>query len=1354
MAVRLQSAERHHAEWLGLVETTGPFLTVPTLKRALPDGLEAPPAAAADLRVAHAEWLQDSGLQLRWIAWVLRELLGLGDAAAPATDADPFHRVVEHATTLRPDWVVRDRTRDGTPAVLLVHAVGPGTALDRPLSDAAWAASPIDRAAELARASGVPLALVTDGHRWSMVWARTGETTGVCAWRAEVWLEETITLRAFTTLLGARRFFVLPEAEGTEALLQESAGKQQEVADQLGTQVRHAVELLVATLDRQDRERHGALLGELEGAEVYRAAVTVMMRLVFLFVAEERRLLPIDDELYAETLAASTLRAQLQERADREDEVVLEHSNAGWHRVLALFRAVHGGIEHDALRLPAYGGGLFDPDRYPFLEGRAPGTGWQEAAAAPLPVDDRTMLHLLDALQTLSQRGDGGVRVLLSYAALDVEQIGHVYEGLLDHTAVRLTDTALGLEGKLEPELALGEVETWAGAGGDELETRLAKATGRSVKAVVKALGAEPPDERARARLRVACLNDDALLGRVEPYHALLRRDLRGDPLVLPAGALFVTQALDRRASGTYYTPRQLAEEVVRHALDPVCFAPGPAQTADEAAWRLRPAHELLDLKVADIAMGSGAFLVAACRYHAARLQEAWTALGADDGWTAFGRRRADAPDEPPLPADAQERELLAVRLVAERCLYGVDKNPMAVEMAKLSLWLITLARDRPFSFLDHALRAGDSLLGITDLRQLRVAHLDPTWPRQASLELGFDEVEAAVDRATALRQDLEAFVVRDVRDAERKAALLAQADAALDDARLLGDLIVGAALAQRPDADPLAGPGVAARVRTVLDSAGDPVERAVARQALRETADGWLAERRRAAGEVTELDFGERDPLHWALEFPEVRAQGGFDAIVGNPPFQGGQKITGALGTQYRDYLVAWLADGVRGSADLVAYFYLRAPELLRPDGGFGLIATNTLAQGDTREVGLDRLTEQGLTLHRAIASEPWPGGANLEMATVWGRRAGWGGSRWLDRLEVGGITPALTTRSRVDGPAKKLHALSGRSFQGSNVLGMGFVLTPDEAQVMLEADPRNAEVVRPYLVGEDLNQRPDGSPSRWVIDFRDWSQERSREYSLPFERVERLVRPERERNSYSASAKTFWWRFERGRSELYRAIAQLDRCIVITRVSKVVQPMFVPTGLVMSEQTCVFAYDEDAHFGLLSSGVHRSWAIARVGTMRNDPRYTPTDCFETFVQPVLTDAVGTLGAALHAHRSALMLDRQEGLTTTYNRVHDSDEAAADIARLREIHVTLDHAVRDAYGWGDLELDHGFHPTKFGTRFTFAPVPRQEVLDRLMELNYERYAQEVRQGLHAKPKAKGRPRGPAAALSFEVGGA
>ena len=1203
---------QHHAEWLSLVQTSGPFLTVPVLERVLPDGLEAA-SIVGDVRVAYTEWQQDAGLQRRWIRWVLDELLDLRDAVADATDADPAHTVAEHGITVRPSYVVRDRSRDGEPVVLLVQRYKAGTALDRPIPSEAWAASPLDRAAELARGTGVPLVLVSDGQRWTLVWAREGESTGTCTWRAELWLEEPVTLRAFITLLGARRFFAQPLEEGLAALLEQSASRQQEVADQLGAQVRRAVELLIATLDREDRDRHGELLQHLESGEVYRGAVTVMMRLVFLFVAEERRLLPVDDPRYAETLAASTLRAQLQERADRYGEDPLERSTGAWHRVLALFRAVHGGIEHDALRLPAYGGGLFDPDRYPFLEGRAPDTGWREQAARPLPVDDRTMLHLLDALQTLEQ---GGARVLLSYEALDVEQIGHVYEGLLDHTALRITDTALALSGKHEPELALGDIERWRAAGEDTLIERLAKQTGRSASAIRKALDAELPDDR-RARLRAACGSDDAVLGRVAPYQELLREDLRGDPLVFLPGSLFVTQALDRRSSGTYYTPRELAEEVVRYALEPVVYDPGPAKERDPAKWKLKTSAELLDLKVADIAMGSGAFLVAACRYLAARVLEAWTAetAAADGAWWATLAGGEEVPAEP------LEREAVAHRLIAERCLYGVDKNPMAVEMAKLSLWLITLARQRPFSFVDHALRAGDSLLGVTDLRQLRVAHLDPSRPRQSRLDLGFHEIEAAVDRALALRRELETFVVRDLPDAERKAALLREAEAALADARLLGDLVVGAALAGLDDADPLIAIEVSAWLRTTLDHEAPELDRMVARTQLRALADGWLVERRARGRRRSRPSSGRTATRSTGRSSsPRSCARGGFDAIVGNPPFQGGSKISGALGDSYREYLVAYVAAGARGNSDLVAYFFLRAAALLRKDAAFGLIATNTIGQGDTREVGLDQLDERQFTIFRAIASQPWPGGANLEMATVWARQ-GWQGSCYLDRRDAPGITPSLNGRSRVQGSAYRLAANRGCAFLGSKTLGQGFVLNREEAEELLIVDPRNAHVVERYLGGEDLNQRSDASPARWVINFRDWPLDRARTYAAPFARVERLVRPEREQ-SPEPLVRKHWWQFKRPVLDLYRALEGKGRALAIARHSKPVQPVFVPTKIVISEATVAFAYDDDPHFGLLSSAFHWWWAVSRTSTIRNDVRYTATDCFETFPQPVLPDA------------------------------------------------------------------------------------------------------------------------------------
>ncbi|MEU3166999.1 DNA methyltransferase [Streptosporangium sp. NPDC006930] len=351
-----------------------------------------------------------------------------------------------------------------------------------------------------------------------------------------------------------------------------------------------------------------------------------------------------------------------------------------------------------------------------------------------------------------------------------------------------------------------------------------------------------------------------------------------------------------------------------------------------------------------------------------------------------------------------------------------------------------------------------------------------------------------------------------------------------------------------------------------------------------------------------------DRHPIHWPLAFPEVfashvteisengeslrqpKADGpGFDAIIGNPPFLGGQKLTGTMGVAYREYLVEAIGRGARGSADLVAYFLLRAHDLLNKGGQAGLIATNTLAQGDTREVGLDQLVQGGVAIRQAVKSKPWPSrSAVLEYCVVWSSRvqpgAGAGAKRFADGVEVPAITPSLDPMSRVTGNPRRLLANTGRSFQGSNILGLGFTMEPDAARAMIERDPRNREVLFPYLNGQDLNSRPDTSGSRWVINFRDWEKGAAETYAQVLEKV----KPERDANKYSKTARDRWWLFERARPELYGAIAGLRQVVVITLVSKVVMPVMVPTGQVFSHMLGVFATDDTAMLALLSSAPH----------------------------------------------------------------------------------------------------------------------------------------------------------------------
>ncbi len=442
------SIARHHAEWLSLLEVSGPFLSMPVLLRVFPQGLDAhEPELSRFLRMAYDEWADnqagtrpDPAIHRQWLRYVLMSVLDMPReyvAEGPALPLGLFAAIADENETVRPDMALV--SPDERKPRLLIQLYAAGQDLEKPLAGAHWKASPATRMMELLRATGVRLGLITNGERWMLVDAPANETTGFASWYAALWLEEPVTLRAFRSLLRVQRFFGVPDDETLEALLSESANNQQEVTNQLGYQVRQAVEVLVQSLDRIDKDRQRTLLGDLQETELYEAALTVMMRLVFLLSAEERGMLLLGELLYDQYYAISTLQAQLREQADQYGEEVLERRHDAWSRLLAVFRVVYGGVQHQDLRLPAYGGHLFDPDRYAFLEGRTSGTSWREQAAEPLLIDNRTVLHLLEALQFLQVRVQGGSseRRRLSFRALDIEQIGHVYEGLLDHTAHR-----------------------------------------------------------------------------------------------------------------------------------------------------------------------------------------------------------------------------------------------------------------------------------------------------------------------------------------------------------------------------------------------------------------------------------------------------------------------------------------------------------------------------------------------------------------------------------------------------------------------------------------------------------------------------------------------------------------------------------------------------------------------------------------------------------------------------------------------------------------------------------------------------------------------------------------------------
>lgn len=1336
-----------HLNWLGLVEVSGPFLTLPVLRQVWSAGLDPlDKEQRRELRREHTVWQEDLAAgRDEWVRYVLGGLLGWGEDLRTEGLESLAMEVAEHDTRVEPSFVLTEPgagadgaaggaaegeggTGDGVQAdrVRLLGLVCPaGQSPQQRIKDESWSATPVDRLAQLCRHHGVELGLATDGRWWVLVWAPKGGVTTTAVFDASLWTDsaERDVLRAFYSLLNRRRFFGVPDEERLAKLLAQSMDSQEEVTEALGVQVRQAVELLVAAIGRADtraRERGGRDLSGVSAHDVYRGSVSVMMRVVFLLFAEERGLLPSDNDLYARAYSAGGLYQELHEQAREGTEDDLERTTAAWHRLLALFNAVYGGVDHPRLKMHPLDGSLFNPETFPWM---------------PLDIDDRTVLHMLKAVQYVRVgRGKSAELRKLSFRALDVEQIGYVYEGLLSFDGFRAEDLVVGLVGKegAEAEVQLSDLEELAARHTDveELATELAAkykdskigTKGQLTKRLTPMDRAE--QEEARKKLRGVLPREDELVERLLPFFGIIRLDLRGLPLVIRSGELYVTDSSLRKNTGTHYTPRFLAEEVVEGALEPLVYEPGPLQTADTSEWKLKSSQEILALKVADIAVGSAAFLVAAARYLGARLIEAWVREGDE-------RVAGYTPPEDGLRADDDKVVIEARRQVIEHSLYGVDINPMAVEMAKLSLWLVSMDPERPFTFLDDRLVPGDSLLGITSLEQLEYMHMDPKKGRKIH-ERGLVDFTAGVrdlvGRVAESRRELAKIDGTTMEGLNRKRSVLGDAEVETSRVRLLADLVSGAALAS-------AGKGDREARDTTLFAADLARRLETAEPEARLKSKEWLG---------TDLPNGafDRKPLHWPLVFPEAFEKGGFDAAIGNPPFLGGKKISTPLGSSYREFLVSEIAKKAKGNADLASYFLLQSHNILNQRGQAGLIATNTLAQGDTREVGLDQLVRRGTTIRQAMKTKPWPSkSAALEYCAIWSSLAKTGKNSTfiLNGQPAPGITSSLEVQSRAQGIPHRLYANKERGFQGSILLGMGFTLEPESAQKLISQDSKNANILFPYLNGQDLNQRPDAAASRWVINFHDWPEEEAATYEKCYLQVRKLVKPERETKSKEIKEHP-WWMYWRRRKGLINSISKLDKVIAIALVSKTAMPAIVQTGQVFSHKLGVFASDDTALLALLSSSQHYWWTRRNTSTMKTDINYSPSDVFETFAMPELTQKLRNLGDRLDTYRRNVMLSRNSGMTKTYNLVFDPECNDPEIQELREIHRAIDEATIRAYGWEErIEavggLDHGFHPVGRETRYTIGPAAQREVLDSLLELNQERYAEEVDQGLHDKKK-------------------
>ena len=761
-----------HLEWLGFVRPTGLVVSAPALVRHGAVLNRRDTEGHRLLRMCVEDRQINDGTDAQLVLPDFRSFAsGVLDwrfypKAYAGTDRAPIPPELEVRTpdtgeVLRPQFAVRkaasqrndaDAQANDNPTSawqLLVTSTDPTVDFDHVVrAKDGTDASAHGRMERLLRGTGTPAGLLFNGISLRLVSAPHGESSGWLDFRVADMVQTAgrPIAAAMRLLLKESRLLTGPREQRLAGLLAESRKFQNEVSERLAEQVLHALYELLRGFQAAHDASEGKLLEtplKDNPDDIYRGLLTLVLRLVFLLYAEERDLLPQDDT-YLSGYSLGGLHQRLREDAALHPDTMDQRYGA-YAQLLALFRMVHDGAHSGAMKLPPRHGALFNPERDRFLEGRGDQTDGARQVSEriePPKVSDGTIYRVLEKLIVLN-----GERI--SYRALDVEHIGSVYQTMMGFRLEQAT--------------------------GQSIAIKAAKKHGAPATVNLEALLSQEPHRRGKwmrdrtdrvltEKVRKAVAEAKTIVD----VHAALDQVIDKDatPDFVAAKAIVLQPSEERRRSGSHYTPRELTEPIVRTTLEPILTG-----KREEQAGPLLP-EQILDIKVCDPALGSGAFLVEACRQLADVLVDAWHAHDA----------------VPTIPPDENEI-IFARRLVAQRCLYGVDRNPVAVDLAKLSLWLITLARDHRLTFLDHALRHGDALVGLTK-RQIGAFH----WKGDApSFQDGFEALEAEKRLAKANELRLRIREAEDdVPDKELR-RLLDDARREASKVRLLGDLALAA---------------------------------------------------------------------------------------------------------------------------------------------------------------------------------------------------------------------------------------------------------------------------------------------------------------------------------------------------------------------------------------------------------------------------------------------------------------------------------------------------------------------------------------------------------------------------------
>jgi len=852
-------------------------------------------------------------------------------------------------------------------------------------------------------------------------------------------------------------------------------------------------------------------------------------------------------------------------------------------------------------------------------------------------------------------------------------------------------------------------------------------------------------------------------------------------------------QGSDRSSSGSHYTPEELVRPLIQHSLEYIiqdCIEKPEERLkvpVNQAPKKVLQERALLAIKVADISCGSGHILLSAARR-----------IGTELAIVRTG-------EDQPTPTSMRQ----AVRDVIRECIYGVDKNPLAVELCKVALWLEAHSPGEPLNFLDHKIKCGDAIVGLAHKQELdrgipeeafkalpgddkSIATLFRNRNRdeikkkdQVTLDYS-DNVNESVSKAIEQFQLFKNLPERTPEEIEAKQKKFIELNKGTTYARLksLADMQVAQFFIPKK-----------------ADQKSYICTDATYRKYLREKTIPTGMPPAKAEALAQEKGF-----FHYFLEFPEVFQGGGFDCILGNPPFLGGAKISPNFGQSYLNSLHHFYMPA-GGLCDIVAYFFRRSFSAIKNPGFQALISTNSISQGDTREGGLEVIINEGGKLNYAVKSLKWPGLAAVEISLVSIMKGNQSVLNLLNGKFVDSISAYLDD-SEIGSNPFSLLANSNKCFNGSKIYGNGFLLDEDSAKNIIGLDTNNKKVIFPYLIGADLNDDPYQLPSRWVINFFEFPERRysyeewtlfhkneiekvrekiklnkfvsiappdyekdvAIDYSKCYEIALKNVKPEREKVNRD-TRKERWWIYGERAPGLYSAISDRRFCFATALTGKFLSFTKFETNIVFSHATAVIADDSFSKFSLVQNTFHELWSWKFCSSMGISLRYTPASAFETF--PFPNDLLKSkesflelIGEEYHEYRKQLMIDLQLGLTKTYNFFHNNaigeefyelndkqvamlkmhlenneggvsfENALKAIIKLRKLHVQMDEAVLEAYGWTDIQIRHDFYeleylPENDRVRYTIHPDARKEILKRLLDLNHQYFEEEAKQGLH-----------------------